>query len=503
MAYTCDALLSNPVSIYQPPKQILMCPFCDATFNSETIWRTHARKHLHSTKDTANQSTQTCDMDFFATSTKVDILDIKSEMPNCSPTDSMDYLNDYNNDIDYFNNLSTVPLDVKLEPTVRPTFEEHMSHMKTANVVLDRLEGTDTVQNNQKSVTKRKHRSKKLAVEAKFSFPNAPVNCAICNEVITNIFPTANEIAEEFKRTKQVECRLCGLSIEQLVSVPLHYNRVHIDKDRKLTSMAACNACMETKVKVKNPNFTKSDPTWIKCELCSKLNRNQTSYKNHLRNVHKDRCVYLCKQCDLCIIGQARYKSHVREHSKKFKQPQKDSEKEYQCDTCGKVFHIRTSIITHLHTHFSQQRFPCTLCPAVLKTLGSLKVHTHLHSGSRNVTCDVCGRRFKNKGQLLRSHMPSHTGEQPFSCGVCGKRFSMKSNLTKHMRTHSEVRLYACDQCDKRYRDSTDLRRHKRIHGGIEKTQICNLCDKRYYEAKHLREHLKSAHNIVVASTKG
>lgn len=476
---------------------ILMCPFCDATFNNEIIWRSHAGEHMrhHSNKNTAHKSTQTCDMEFIVTSTKVDLLNIKSEMPS----DAMEYLNDFNNDIDHFINLPTFPLDVKLEPTVRPTIEEQMLNMKSANVVLDRLEETDNIQSSEKRA-KRK-RSKKPAVG--FNFPTAPVNCALCNENISNLFPTPEEITEEFERTKQVECRLCGLIIEHLISVPLHYRRVHIDKDGKLKSMAACNACVAKKVKGQSLLFANTDPTRIQCELCSRLLRNQTSYQNHLRNFHKDRCVFMCKHCDHSFfIGRERYTKHVyTKHSPKFKQPQKQNGKEYHCHTCGKVFYLRTSMVAHLYAHFSRQRFQCTLCPAALKTAGNLKVHMYHHSGCKNVTCEVCGRRFSEKAHLA-SHMFSHTKEQPFPCGICGKRFSKKSNMSKHLRTHSEEKPFACDQCDKRYRDSTDLRRHKRIHGGIEKTQICTICDKRYYEAKYLRGHLKSAHNIVIATKK-
>lgn len=506
--------LSKPAD--RPPNPIFMCPFCDETFVDETIWRTHAGKHFvntlpvylcqlchaqfkdayllrhHLSLHTANQSTQTCDMEIDSSSTKVDFFNIKNEVPDES--DTLDHFNDFNNDDDNFINLS----EVKLETSVRLTIQEQMLSMKTANVVLERL-APAIVQDYKKIARKRSRRSKTQAMKAKFAFPTAPVNCALCSEIITDLFPTAEEMADEFKRNKLVECRLCGLDIKPLHSVARHYSRMHIDEDGKLISLAACNKCVAQKVAGQKLPIENTDITWIKCELCPKMNRNQSSYRSHLRNSHKDRCVYLCAQCGHLIIGRSRYSKHVYTSHSHYKRAQNDNE--YQCDHCGKVFQARTSIIAHLNSHFSQQRFQCTLCPTILKTAGNLVQHIRNHSGGKNITCDVCGRGFARKANW-RFHMRTHTGEQPFACQECGRRFSAKSNLVSHMRTHTGEKPFACKLCEKRYREVSDLRRHKRIHGGVEKTHICTLCDKRYYEAKCLRGHLMSAHNIVAPTTK-
>lgn len=452
MASSFDALfLSKPAAM----NPILMCPFCDATFNNDTIWRTHAAEHFinnsrpvfpcrlchvhfsnvqqlkhHSSQHTVHQSTQTTeqttfDMEF-GLSTKVD-LNIKNEVPDD------DHFNDYNEDDDHFISLSNVQSDIKLETFGRPTIQEQLMDMKRANVVLERLE-SDFVPDSKQTTRKRKRRSKKPSVKVNFIYPSAPVQCALCSEIITDLFPSAEEFVDEFKRTKQVECRLCGLGIKQLAAVPLHYNRMHIEEDGKLTSMAACSVCLAQKIAQQKVQLEKTDATWIKCELCPKLNRNQASNRIHLRNTHKDRCVYLCAHCGHLIIGRSRYSKHVYTSHSQYKRPQPDSE--YQCDHCAKVFQARGSMIAHLHAHFSQQRFQCTLCPTVLKTAGNLVQHMRNHAGRKNITCDVCGRRFARKANW-RFHMRSHTGEQPFSCKECGRRFSAKSNMLAHMRTHT------------------------------------------------------------------
>lgn len=433
MASSIDALFLSMRAATDHRPNPLICPFCDASFNNDTIWRTHAAEHFfnnarpvfpcrichmhfpnakqllnHSSEHTVNQSTQTSDTEF-STATKVDLVRIKNEVP--------DDFNDFNDDDDHFTSSSTAQPEVKLETSVRLTIQEQLMAMKTANVVLERLE---PVQDRKQNAKKRKRRSKTPTVKGKFAYPSAPVNCALCSEIISNLFPTAEEIVAEFKRTKQVECRLCGLGIKQMVAVPLHYSRTHIDQDGKLASMAACNACVTQKVAQQKLQLENTDTTWLKCELCPKLNRNEASYRVHLRNTHRDRCVYLCAHCGHLIIGRSRYSKHVYTSHSQYKRPQTESS-EYQCDHCGKVFQARGSMIAHLHAHFSQQRFQCTLCPTVLKTAGNLVQHMRNHAGRKNITCDVCGRRFARKANW-RFHMRSHTGEQPFSCEECGRR---------------------------------------------------------------------------------
>nr|XP_027220279.1 zinc finger protein 84-like [Penaeus vannamei] len=59
-----------------------------------------------------------------------------------------------------------------------------------------------------------------------------------------------------------------------------------------------------------------------------------------------------------------------------------------------------------------------------------------------------CGRRFSQKGNLLR-HSLLHTNEKPFGCGVCRKFFVQKAHLVKHVVVHRQ-RLAALKRCRRR-----------------------------------------------------
>ena len=48
--------------------------------------------------------------------------------------------------------------------------------------------------------------------------------------------------------------------------------------------------------------------------------------------------------------------------------------------------------------------------------------------------CKLCGKFFHTKPNLV-SHVNMHLGFQPFQCGSCGRGFYHKGSLQKHIKT--------------------------------------------------------------------
>nr|XP_027220294.1 zinc finger protein 16-like [Penaeus vannamei] len=88
--------------------------------------------------------------------------------------------------------------------------------------------------------------------------------------------------------------------------------------------------------------------------------------------------------------------------------------------------------------------------------------------GVRPFGCDTCGRRFSQKGNLLR-HSLLHTNEKPFGCGVCRKFFVQKAHLVKHVvlergsSAEAKEGALRCKVCGLQFRRIFQLMEHLKV----------------------------------------
>ncbi|ROT71121.1 hypothetical protein C7M84_010588, partial [Penaeus vannamei] len=98
--------------------------------------------------------------------------------------------------------------------------------------------------------------------------------------------------------------------------------------------------------------------------------------------------------------------------------------------------------------------------------------------GVRPFGCDTCGRRFSQKGNLLR-HSLLHTNEKPFGCGVCRKFFVQKAHLVKHVVVHRQ-RLAALKRC--RRREALERGSSAEAKEGALRCKVCGLQFRRIFQ---------------------
>lgn len=118
------------------------------------------------------------------------------------------------------------------------------------------------------------------------------------------------------------------------------------------------------------------------------------------------------------------------------------------CEICGKVFKSRKMFGLHIQKNHEIYDFPnkpkhqyidtdrnheCDTCGKSFKKSGHLKVHTRLHTAVKPFKCDVCLQAFTSKCDLTR-HIRIHTGETPYQCHICEMEFSLRRQYNCHMK---------------------------------------------------------------------
>lgn len=160
-----------------------------------------------------------------------------------------------------------------------------------------------------------------------------------------------------------------------------------------------------------------------------------------------------------------------KRHAKKVQVPSKvktdrnsdKGEKPFKCDTCGKLFKVRSNLHIHIRIHTGERPYVCKTCGKSFTQQGHLGSHVLIHTGERPHVCVTCKKGFLRK-KSLNDHMLIHTGQRPYVCATCGTDFSLKKDLTAHVMTHKLEKPHACRTCGKAFTLKSTLKSHMRLH---------------------------------------
>lgn len=191
--------------------------------------------------------------------------------------------------------------------------------------------------------------------------------------------------------------------------------------------------------------------------------------------------------CDVC--GEVYKTIHIlKAHM------QLHGERKFACEICNKKFH-RKDVLQEHHSVHQEAQIPCPLCNKKLKTKKSLDVHMHRHTGIRRYSCMDCGKKFFQKGNLLK-HAVVHNPNAKviLTCDHCNKNFTSRDYLSQHMLEHTQGRIHLCHLCDKGFVKEHMLKGHiRKFHGGH--IFVCPYCNMSVRHRNSIRRHLENRHS--------
>jgi len=82
---------------------------------------------------------------------------------------------------------------------------------------------------------------------------------------------------------------------------------------------------------------------------------------------------------------------------------------EFKCRHCGKVFHRKFNLDSHLHTHSTERAWNCETCSKAFARESDYKRHVKGHTDAESFKCGGCGRGFARR-DTLANHHKSRTG---------------------------------------------------------------------------------------------
>ncbi|MEE6514578.1 hypothetical protein FKM82_022858 [Ascaphus truei] len=151
----------------------------------------------------------------------------------------------------------------------------------------------------------------------------------------------------------------------------------------------------------------------------------------------------------------------------------------YKCETCGRAYRHKSSLLNHKLTH-QTGTYQCSLCPKQYSNLMALRNHTRFHSRSRAGKRDNTSKHRTNlRGRQLglgkRGQLPKKTSS------IRGASFQMNLN----------DKLYVTPKLE------TDA---DGAEGTSGESHICGSCGKFFFSAKNFRTHRQRCNKNVAAS---
>ncbi|XP_075155519.1 uncharacterized protein LOC142228868 [Haematobia irritans] len=212
---------------------------------------------------------------------------------------------------------------------------------------------------------------------------------------------------------------------------PLH-SSVYYEHMKFLFDHVGPFYCSECSRKYRNPLHLKAHKCQshgcerLSCPQCGKQFEQVEPYVAHARR-HMNDLNEKCTVCGKMFLRKADLKLHMRSHT---------GDKPYFCETCGARFAMPTALQQHRKRHTKDYKCHCPICSKPFYTNDHMKRHLETkHSDVRNFECQTCGKAFKTKKTLM-GHESTHEEGRKYPCPLCGKMYKNTIGVSQHLRIH-------------------------------------------------------------------
>nr|XP_018916011.1 PREDICTED: PR domain zinc finger protein 5-like isoform X1 [Bemisia tabaci] len=277
------------------------------------------------------------------------------------------------------------------------------------------------------------------------------------------------------------------------------------------------------------------------CELCGIICESPDSLRDHLKDNHPDKIVFVSKRkavvkkyvCTVCWIEQGSLEK-ICEHLKAEHGVKKENFSSFHrllCQSCSESFDTEIQLAEHYKSNHLTRRYKklaiktesslkrvnadqslmCDLCGKVFSTRGNMLGHRERHvlpehwakhqdklvecrvviNGETNWQCPSCPRVHEKEEEFIR-HLVLHDQPKSFVCHECGFQTTRDPLLRRHIRVvHMKARDHKCDFCGLAFGSRRTLSDHRRRHTG-ERPWVCKVCSKTFPNATCLYKHKQS-----------